>query len=68
MKNISIANDFSSNSWILASDLIIQNNCTTALEAYLLGVKPIQLNFFKIQLWNMKYQKMISKFFKIIKN
>ncbi len=48
MKNVDIASgEYSSNSWILSSDLIIQNNCTTALEAYLMGIKPIQLNFFQ---------------------
>ena len=48
MTNVKIARgECSSNSWILSSELIIQNNCTTALEAYLMGIKPIQLNFYQ---------------------
>ena len=63
MKNIELANDFSSNSWILASNLIIQNNCTTSLEAYLLGVRPVQLNFFQDSAIEYEIPKIISEIF-----
>ncbi len=64
MKNIQLAfGEFSSNSWILSSDLVIQNNCTTALEAYLMGIKPIQLNFFQDEDVEYPIPHKISKIF-----
>ena len=64
MKNVDIASgEYSSNSWILSSDLIIQNNCTTALEAYLMGIKPIQLNFFQDKEVEYPIPNKISKIF-----
>jgi surface carbohydrate biosynthesis protein len=63
MKNIKLANDFSSNSWILSSNLIIQNNCTTSLEAYLLGVRSVQLNFFQDSAVEYEIPKIVSEIF-----
>lgn len=41
-ENIKVIKDHqSTNSWILASDFLISNNCTTSLEAYLLGKKSV---------------------------
>lgn len=37
LPNVCIRNDRNVNEWILASDVLIQNNCTTAVEAFLLG-------------------------------
>ncbi len=63
MTNVKLASDFSTNSWILASDLIIQNNCTTSIEAYIMGVKPIQLNYFKDSEVEFKLPKIVSELF-----
>lgn len=47
-ENIKVIHDHqSTNSWILASDFLISNNCTTSLEAYLLGKKSINFIPFK---------------------
>ncbi len=63
MSNVSLASSFSTNSWILASDLIIQNNCTTSIEAYMMGVQPIQLNVFKDPDIEFKIPKIVSNIF-----
>ncbi len=63
MDNIKLASGFSTNSWILSSDLIIQNNCTTSVEAYIMGVKPIQLNYFKDPEVEFKLPKIVSEIF-----
>ena len=64
LKNVNIAEgDFSSNSWILASELIIQNNCTTSVEAILLGKKSLQLNTYQDELVEYDLPKKVSKNF-----
>lgn len=64
LKNVFIAEgDYSSNSWILSSDLVIQNNCTTSLEAFLLNKRSLQLNTFQDDLVEYMIPKKISKNF-----
>lgn len=64
LKNIFIAEgNYSSNSWILSSDLVIQNNCTTSLEAFLLNKRSLQLNTFQDPLVEYLIPKKISKNF-----
>ena len=64
MKNIFLAeNNFSSNSWILASELTIQNNSTTSLETYILKNQSIQLNVYSDATVEYEIPKKISKIF-----
>ena len=60
--NIKVIQDHqSTNSWILASEFLISNNCTTLLEAHLLGKKCI--NFIPFQDQKVEYEipKIVSK-------
>ena len=45
--NTQIINEGNVAPWILASDLLIQNRCTTGIEGYLLSRKQFHLNLIK---------------------
>lgn len=40
LKNVNVIYEGSANEWILAADVVIQNNCTTGVEAFLLD-RPV---------------------------
>lgn len=62
LKNVKfIFDDLNTNSWILASDMMISYNCTTLLEAYLLGKEPINLVFDQSELTKFKLTYLVSK-------
>ena len=61
-KNIYVCNDkFYTNSYILGSRSLIQNNCTTSIEALFLNVPSLQLNVFKDKDVEYDLPKKISK-------
>ncbi len=76
LKNVKLVyDDLNTNSWILASDMVLAYNCTTLLEAYLLGKIPINLVFEQSELTKFKLSYLVSKkvdtsneMLKIIKN
>ena len=62
LKNVKfVYDDLNTNSWILASDMVLAYNCTTLLEAYLLGKIPINLVFDQSELTKFKLSYLVSK-------
>ena len=62
LKNIIVNyDDISTNSYILASKFVIQSNCTTSLESFLLG--KFSINYLPFQREEVEYKvpKIVSK-------
>jgi surface carbohydrate biosynthesis protein len=47
LSNVRVIEEGSANEWMLASEITIQNNCSTGIEAYLLGKPAISYRPFK---------------------
>lgn len=47
LSNVQVTNEGSANEWILASEVAIQNNCQTGVEAYLLDQPSVSYRPFK---------------------
>ncbi len=47
LTNVKVIYEGSANDWIMASELLIQNNCTTGVEAFLLGKPTISYRPYK---------------------